>query len=99
MQQRQKNAPRQRTTERGAKHTAKRPRNSSNYSTVRPTAPRRDFVMPNEQEREKRKVRVLDVINVIVIIACLFTCLWGGAMMYQRGYDAGYHYATEVEQR
>jgi hypothetical protein len=55
--------------------------------------------MPNEQEREKRKVRVLDVINVIVIIACLFTCLWGGAMMYQLGYDAGYHYATEVEQR
>ena len=55
--------------------------------------------MPDEQKRNKRRVRVLDVITVIILAAALFTCLWGGALMYQRGYEAGYHYATEVEQR
>lgn len=55
--------------------------------------------MPDEEKRNKRKLRVLDVITVIVLVAAVFTCIWGGAMMYQRGYEAGYHYATEVEQR
>lgn len=99
MQQRQKNAPHQRSTERGARHAARELHNTPNYSTVRPAAPRRDFVMPDEEKRNKRKLRVLDVITVIVLIAAVFTCVWGGAMMYQRGYEAGYHFATEVEQR
>lgn len=99
MQQRQKNAPRQRSTERGARYAARELHSTSNYSTVRPSAPRREFVIPDEQKRNKRKLRVLDVITVIVLVAAVFTCVWGGAMMYQRGYEAGYHYATEVEQR
>lgn len=99
MQQRQKNAPRQRSTERGARHAARELHSTPNYNTVRPAAPRRDFVMPDEEKRNKRKLRVLDVITVIVLVAAVFTCIWGGAMMYQRGYEAGYHYATEVEQR
>lgn len=93
MQQRQKNAPRQRSTERGARHAARELHSTSNYSTVRPSAPRRESVMPDE------KLRVLDVVTVIVIVIALFTCIWGGAIMYQKGYEAGYHYATEVEQR
>lgn len=99
MQQRQKNAPRQRSTERGARHAARELHSTSNYSTVRPSAPRREFIMPDEKERNKRKLRVLDVVTVIVLIVALFTCIWGGAIMYQKGYDAGYHYATEVVQR
>lgn len=55
--------------------------------------------MPDEKERSKRKLRVLDVVTVIVLVVALFTCIWGGAIMYQKGYDAGYHYTTEVEQR
>lgn len=99
MQQRQKNAPRQRSTERGAKHAARELHSTSNYSTVRPSAPRREFVMPDEKERNKRKLHVLDVVTVIAIVIALFTCIWGGAIMYQKGYEAGYHYATEVVQR
>lgn len=99
MQQRQKNAPRQRSTERGARYAARKPHSTSNYNTVKPSAPRREFVMPDEKERSKRKLRVLDVVTVIVLVVALFTCIWGGAIMYQKGYDAGYHYTTEVEQR
>lgn len=96
MQQRHKNAPHQRPTERGARHAAKELHSIPDYSTVRPA---RAFVMPDEKKHSKRKLRVLDMITVIVLAIALFTCIWGGAIMYQKGYDAGYHHATEVERR
>lgn len=96
--QQQNNAPRQRSTERGAMYVTRKP-HKHHYSTNRLPTTRRRFVALEEQERSKRKLCVLDLITLLVLFIAIFISIWGGAIMYEKGYNAGYHYAMEVEQR
>ena len=45
--------------------------------------------------RPTKSYRIADVLMVAVLAVSLFTCIWGLALMYDKGFQTGYDYATE----
>ena len=49
-----------------------------------------------EMPEDREKLKPLDVICAVVCVIAIIMCVWGGAFMYQKGYEAAEHYYTEV---
>lgn len=59
--------------------------------------PRTKRVQPKRVTR--KSYRIADVLMVTVLVLALFTCIWGLALMYDRGFQTGYGYATKQVMR
>lgn len=50
---------------------------------------------PQPKRVTRKSYRIADVLMVAVLVVSLFTCIWGLALMYDKGFHTGYDYAIE----